>query len=284
MALCERMRAGRRAGAGELQLPGADRHSRHVCGRRARRGGVGGVEASASRALRPRARSTARSWPRRRRRAGCVPRGRRRSRRRACPLVVQRGRPPACGGRRARRTWCDHLTQPRALRAERRRRSRPQGADTFAEVGFGGVLFGLVQAHRPVASGARACRTGRALRRSAAHRLPAGKPPRPLPVPNRSVHDQRNRTRRAARPSSPGPAAASAAPWPRSWPAPGYDVCVNCSSEQGLPAARELADALAADVRRAHAWPWPPTWPTRRRRHRRSSTPPARSSDASTCS
>ncbi len=27
----------------------------------------------------------------------------------------------------------------------------------------------------------------------------------------------------------------------------GYDVCVNCSSEQGLPAARELADALAAD-------------------------------------
>ena len=26
----------------------------------------------------------------------------------------------------------------------------------------------------------------------------------------------------------------------------GYDVCVNCSSEQGLPAARELADALAA--------------------------------------
>ena len=27
----------------------------------------------------------------------------------------------------------------------------------------------------------------------------------------------------------------------------GYDVCVNCSSEQGLPAAHELADALAAD-------------------------------------
>ena len=27
----------------------------------------------------------------------------------------------------------------------------------------------------------------------------------------------------------------------------GYAVCVNCSSEQGLPAARELADALAAD-------------------------------------
>ena len=27
----------------------------------------------------------------------------------------------------------------------------------------------------------------------------------------------------------------------------GYDVCVNSSSEQGLPAARELADALAAD-------------------------------------
>lgn len=27
----------------------------------------------------------------------------------------------------------------------------------------------------------------------------------------------------------------------------GYDVCVNCSSEQGLPAARELARALAAD-------------------------------------
>ena len=27
----------------------------------------------------------------------------------------------------------------------------------------------------------------------------------------------------------------------------GFDVCVNCSSEQGLPAARELADALAAD-------------------------------------
>lgn len=27
----------------------------------------------------------------------------------------------------------------------------------------------------------------------------------------------------------------------------GYDVCVNCSSEQGLPSARELADALAAD-------------------------------------
>ncbi len=27
----------------------------------------------------------------------------------------------------------------------------------------------------------------------------------------------------------------------------GYDVCVNCTSEQGLPAARELADALAAD-------------------------------------
>ena len=27
----------------------------------------------------------------------------------------------------------------------------------------------------------------------------------------------------------------------------GYGVCVNCSSEQGLPAARELADALAAD-------------------------------------
>lgn len=27
----------------------------------------------------------------------------------------------------------------------------------------------------------------------------------------------------------------------------GYDMCVNCSSEQGLPAARELADALAAD-------------------------------------
>lgn len=61
----------------------------------------------------------------------------------------------------------------------------------------------------------------------------------------------------------------------------GYDVCVNCSSEQGLPAARELADALAGDCG-VRTLPWPPTWPTRRRRPR-SSTPPARSSDAWTC-
>ena len=139
-----RMRAGRRAGAGELQLPGADRHSRHApAAVEPRRGGVGGVGqallarlatsgafhsplmAEAAEGLAAYLKDVAFEEAR-------------------VPLVCNvDARPLAAAD--ARDHLVRHLDEPRALRAERagargRRRGHVRGSG-----GFGGVLFGLVK-------------------------------------------------------------------------------------------------------------------------------------------